>query len=279
METVTASSPDFAFLTYQSKSSQNPPEPELTVKREASWSYCGPLLANPESLPPNLQDWASAALAGAFLPALLPFLAFVNNFLAANGLDHYLLTIRATTANHLYDQPRWHTDDMFFSAGSGGLLSRATKNDKKTPLDLETNWKMCTTLLGPPTMFIPQQGQPEARKIQRAVKKAFSNDHPCTSIRCGGCAMAAEAVRNDLAVKLANFGAQQAPPGTCCFFRIGQDTGAVHSEPRMSDGGRIFVNVVPGKKSELGDLVSKWGMEFPRSWWIAPGTLRTETLS
>lgn len=64
------------------------------------------------------------------------------------------------------------------------------------------------------------------------------------------------------------------------FFRIGQKNGAVHSEPCMSGGDRIFVNVVPGKEDELKNLISKWGMNtFPRSWWISPSVPRSQEAS
>lgn len=41
---------------------------------------------------------------------------------------------------------------------------------------------------------------------------------------------------------------------------------AMHSEPVMSGGDRIFVHVVPGREGELRRLVEGWGMEFPRDW-------------
>ncbi|KAK8074229.1 hypothetical protein PG994_005128 [Apiospora phragmitis] len=99
-------------------------EDRLRVRRDAFWSYCSPLLvvgpdsdAATQQLPSSLHEWSAAALTGGsvLLGRLLPFLAFVNRFVAENGLDHYWLTIRATTPTAEYDRPRWHTDDMFFS--------------------------------------------------------------------------------------------------------------------------------------------------------------------
>jgi hypothetical protein len=49
------------------------------------------------------------------------------------------------------------------------------------------------------------------------------------------------------------------------FFRLGDDEGAVHSEP-VCDTDRIFVNVIPGTEEELTSLMARWGMEFPRAW-------------
>ncbi|OTA98797.1 hypothetical protein M426DRAFT_69103 [Hypoxylon sp. CI-4A] len=228
----------------------------LSVKKDAFWSYCGPLLSKQDDLPPSIHEWTHAALSSSILPVLLPFLTFVNEFVKANGLDNYWLTIRATKATVEYDRPRWHTDDMFFARSGGG--------------NLQTDWKLCATLLGPSTMFIPPEHQEAARSTSRTTKRALATDHSCTSIRCVGCASTAEAVRDELSTKLTSLGLVQARPGECSVFRIGQERGAVHSEPSMSHGDRIFVNVVPGKRDELAGLVSKWGMNFPRSWWIAP---------
>lgn len=59
----------------------------------------------------------------------------------------------------------------------------------------------------------------------------------------------------------------QARRGECAFFRVGEEDGAVHSEP-MSHGDRIFVNVVPGCEGDLRGLMGKWGMEYPRAWCV-----------
>ncbi|KAI2624594.1 hypothetical protein GGS26DRAFT_204584 [Hypomontagnella submonticulosa] len=248
----------------------------LSVKKDAFWSYCGPLLSKPDDLPSNLHDWAGTALSGPLLPLVLPLLAFVNDFVAANGLTHYWLTIRATKATAEFDRPRWHTDDLFFSRNSDSAAREGKTKKRKLDLDLDlqTDWKLCATLLGPATMFIPPEHQAAARATSASTKQALSTDHPCTSIRCVGCAATADAVRTSLADKFAPLNPVQAAPGECSVFRIGSERGAVHSEPSMSKGDRIFVNVVPGKEDELTALVAKWGMSFPRSWWIAPGVVR-----
>ncbi|KAK7737854.1 hypothetical protein SLS62_011424 [Diatrype stigma] len=285
MEHNIAPDASFAFLKYGNSSSSSSSPDELSVKRDAYWSYCGPLLrGGEEELPASLHEWASAALSksSALLPLLLPFLGFVNALVAGTGrLDHYWLTIRATKATDEFDRPRWHTDDMFFTSDffSGGAASGETpsqheegsgQRQRQRQLDLETDWKVCGTLLGPATLFIPDAYQAVARDAQRATKQALATDHACTSIRCVGCAATADGVRARLGSDFARLGAVQAAPGECAFFRIGHDGGAVHSEPSMSGGDRIFVNVVPGKEAELGRLVKKWGMDFPRSWWVAP---------
>ncbi|KAI1412311.1 hypothetical protein F5Y13DRAFT_163299 [Hypoxylon sp. FL1857] len=281
-----AASTSFEFLKY-GLSDPPPPEPEsLSVKTDAFWSYCGPLLYTADDIPASLQDWTHTALSNSLLPLLLPFLTFVNDFIKANGLDHYWLTIRATKATTEYDRPRWHTDDLFFSRGGSGLREplpphkgkiHANLNlnpNPKPKLDLQTDWKLCATLLGPATMFIPSPYQASARATSRSTKRALTVDHTCTSLRCVGCAATADAVREQLTAQLAPLGLVQAGAGECSFFRIGPDRGAVHSEPCMSRGDRIFVNVVPGRRDELAGLVAKWGMSFPRSWWIAPNVLR-----
>ncbi|KAH9907726.1 hypothetical protein F4778DRAFT_445093 [Xylariomycetidae sp. FL2044] len=275
----TANSPCFEFLDYrptladQVRSSDD--EREISVKRDAFWSYCGPLLSSQEDLPGNLHDWAAAALSSSLLPLLLPFLTFANQYITRNGLDHYWLTIRATKAAAEFDKPRWHTDDMFFSGEVADTRTPRLREVKSQKLDLQTNWKLCTTLLGPSTMFIPLEQQAGARETQRATKSALTTDHLCTSIRCVGCAATADAVRISLDDELRPLGVVQAKKGECAFFRIGLDGGAVHSEPSMSGGDRIFINVVPGKKDELERLMHQWGMSFPRAWWIAPNVGRT----
>ncbi|KAI1132613.1 hypothetical protein F5Y10DRAFT_230930 [Nemania abortiva] len=268
-------SSSFEFLDYRPQTKSSPAaDPNLQVTHNAFWSYCGPLLTKGEDLPPNFHEWTSAALSGSLLPRLMPFLEFVNEILREHKLDHYWLTIRATKATNEFDKPRWHTDDMFFSARGGGLRAMPREDGSERTLDLQTDWKLCTTLLGPSTMFIPTKSQAEARKRQRSTRKALTTEHDCTSIRCIACAATSDAVREQLSTDLNPMGMVQATQGECAFFRIGQEKGAVHSEPRMSSGDRIFVNVVPGRKDELENLMSKWGMSFPRSWWIAPNVSR-----
>lgn len=137
------------------------------------------------------------------------------------------------------------------------------------------NWKLTTTLLGPGTLFITPHLNPQARLLQRATKmtvRAANPDHICLSIRCVGCATAAESVRAALAAQLGGYrdgegDVVQARRGDCVFFRVGEEEGAVHSEP-MSHGDRIFVNVVPGCEEDLRGLMGKWGMEYPRAWCV-----------
>ncbi|KAI1802355.1 hypothetical protein F4811DRAFT_405511 [Daldinia bambusicola] len=290
------SSTSFEFMRYNLEEPPPPHSPShdrsqnLSVERDAFWSYCGPLLSTLDDLPASFHDWTHAALSGSLLPLLLPFLTFVNEFIRANGLDHYWLTIRATKATTEYNKPRWHTDDMFFSRSSssgsedsgGGLWGRRRSlvmGRETAELDLQTDWKLCATLLGPATMFIPAEHQAAARATSRSTKRALATEHVCTSVRCPGCGATAEAVRDKLTDEFAPLGLVQAAPGECSVFRIGQERGAVHSEPCMSKGDRIFVNVVPGKEDELSSLLAKWGMSCPRSWFIAPGFLRGHGLT
>lgn len=265
----------FEFLEY-SADPATCRDDDLFVKRDAFWSYCGPLFH--QDTPPDFHEWSATALSGPILPLLLPLLEFANDLVSQRGLDHYWLTLRATRSTAEYDKPRWHTDDLFFSpgGGSGGLRARpAEETSRRKSLDLQTDWKLCATLLGPSTMFIPLEKQDEARERQRLAKQSCSTDHACTSVRCVGCAAAADAVRDTLAATLAGLGAVQAATGECAFFRIGHDEGAVHSEPCMINSrGRVFVNIVPGRREELRTLVSRWGMSFPRSWWVSPSIPR-----
>ncbi|KAM5349284.1 hypothetical protein ACJ41O_005791 [Fusarium nematophilum] len=282
-----AFSKDFTFLKYRNADQVEEPE-AITVNRNAYWSYCGPLLdpfSSPDpdsSLPANFYEFADATFTGPVHARFLPFLSFINSLLLEKGLGHYLLTIRATTPTHEFDRPRWHTDELFFSDLTKGnlpgtrlgLKSQYNQSSNKAS---GTNWKICTTLLGPSTLFIPLEHQPSARKRQENARKAASTEHDCLSIRCVGCATAADSVRQELEDTLKPLGFDAGELGYCAVFRVGRDAGAVHSEPSMSDGhdGRIFINVVPGTEGELRSLTEKWGMEFPRQWWVgsAPNSL------
>ncbi|RSL56750.1 hypothetical protein CEP54_008660 [Fusarium duplospermum] len=269
---------DFSFLKYRAVESHQ--EEAVTVKRTAYWCYCGPLLdpfssPDPDSaLPANFYKFAEATFTGPVHQRFLPFLRYINSLLVSKGLKHYMLTIRATTPTHEYDRPRWHTDELFFSDLSKGNLPGTRLGLKSQYKNGErnsgTNWKICTTLLGPSTLFIPLENQAAARKRQESARESASTEHECLSIRCVGCASAADAVREELTQTLKPLGVEAAMPGECSVFRVGRDFGAVHSEPSMSEGehGRIFINVVPGTEEELRSLTTKWGMEFPRQWWI-----------
>ncbi|KAJ5573580.1 uncharacterized protein N7459_008007 [Penicillium hispanicum] len=149
-------------------------------------------------------------------------------------------------------------------------LTSPGSNQITTDTPGPANWKLTTTLLGPGTLFIAQQASPLARDIQRATRqtvRAAHAEHVCLSVRCAGCSTAAESVRAKLAAALGRHGTVQARAGECVFFRVGEDEGAVHSEP-MSHGDRIFVNVVPGHEADLKSLMARWGMEYPRAWCV-----------
>lgn len=302
-----SSLPDFEVLSYPTQRGESgdfesaPLENSISLNTASSWTYCGPLLTlDSNHLPSSFHTWAEATVNGPFMDPLLSFLAFVHEFLKANNISNYWLTIRASTGSEDFDIPRWHTDDLFFSPAPGmrsrqrrSLLSPLYSRDRmsqrpgtslrrhkhlntteriqviSTTLN-PTNWKLTTTLLGPGTLFISQKKSSSARAIQRAAKRsarAANTHHVCLSVRCVGCAMASESVRTRLAVELGHHGIVQARPGECVFFRVGEDEGAVHSEP-MSHGDRIFVNVVPGHEADLKCLMAKWGMEYPRAWCV-----------
>ncbi|KAK6543020.1 hypothetical protein TWF694_006950 [Orbilia ellipsospora] len=234
---------------------------------------------------------------------LHPFLSFAHEFIKSAGLEHYWLTIRATLPNEDFNTPRWHTDDDFFQGGSRTMMGSCSSGDNcnnkahrhhyhphnnnkglKTDTDIKgnkwnlnlfqnthkeerTQWKLVSTLLGPGTLF--QTNNPTARSVQRSVKEEFKNspDHTCTSITCLGCASTAENVRAKLAERLKNTERIQAQIGECCFLKVGTGNGAVHSEPRMDGGERVFVNIIPGKEEELREVMGRWGMEeYPRAW-------------
>ncbi|KAJ5552639.1 hypothetical protein N7494_002017 [Penicillium frequentans] len=294
------------YNSYNGKATASEKYP-ISLKTTSSWTYCGPLLSlDPELLPSSFRTWADATINGSLLDPLLSFLEFVHDFLSTNNLSNYWITVRADTGNHDFDIPRWHTDDLFFSSpptipqhrrrSSLNIFPNITRTRKQStpqrrksedlthlledfpapPAQITsatpnpTNWKLTTTLLGPGTLFINPESSPVAREIERKVKRSVRAENPhhiCASVRCIGCATAAESVRTRLITELESYEVVQAQPGEYVFFRVGDEVGAVHSEP-MSNGNRIFVNVVPGNEADLKSLMAKWGMEYPRAWCV-----------
>jgi hypothetical protein len=238
---------------------QNP----LTIHAPSSWTYCGPLLhPSSTSLPPSFHTWSTLTVSSpsALLQRLLPLLSWLHLFLEQTGIQHYWLTIRCTKSTHEYDTPRWHTDDNFFTydPSAPGLGFSQTSANRC--------WKLCTTLLGPSTLFIKKNE--DALRILRTTKqtnKEKMGKHTCTSIRCLGCSTYADSKRESLAESLS--GAETEAPSLeeVAFFRLGEGEGAVHSEPKC-DTDRIFINVIPGKEEDLRALMGKWSIGFPRAW-------------
>jgi hypothetical protein len=292
---------DFCFLPYGSKELlplSKAGDGDSIVKTTSSWSYCGQLLDaddSLDSLPSSFDEWSRVALNGSLRPHFLQFLQAVNSVLESNGIDHYWVTIRATERTAEFDMTRWHTDDYFYAfdnttnerladlgrgdstkekflAAVGATRLHSPRTAESKP-EQQTDWKICASLLGPSTLFIPAEFQSSAQETQRLVRQSCSREHVCTSVRCVGCATAAEEVRIRLDESLRQHGTVSPAPGELALFRVGERGGAVHSEPCMNAGGRIFVNVVPGTRKELSTLMQNWGMEFPRSWWIASGVL------
>jgi len=206
------------------------------------------------NLPVSFHEWQRMAVNGDLLASLRDFLSFVHAFLTRAGIAHYWITMRATRPTNDFDVPRWHTDRRFF--------------DDEAKEDV--TWKLCSTLLGPSTLFLADG--PKARAVQKKTRKAVQKTkaarHDCRAIRCLGCAGMEENVRLELAEKLKAHRVIQPMAGECAFFKVGDQHGAVHSEPSSSHCDRIFVNVVPGSETEMRRLATRWGMDFPRAWSI-----------
>lgn len=264
----------YAFIPYPASdlaSTPAPDAPAFKIKQTSTWTYCGPLLSPPH-LPSSLYTWSHAAISSA--PALhqrlLPLLTFLHTFLSAAGVQHYWLTLRATLPTTEYDTPRWHVDDSFST-----LLSRFGVDEAPDAAASEpssSGWKLCTTLLGAPTLFLPLSLNAAALSTLYSVKatEAAKHPHTCTSIRCAGCFDTGLAVRSTLSDSFENEQVVQAGEGEVVFFRTGEARGAVHSEPRC-DEERVFVNVVPGTEEELRALMGRFGMVFPRAWSLGVG--------
>ncbi|KAF3937319.1 hypothetical protein ABW19_dt0202632 [Dactylella cylindrospora] len=248
----TKSLPDFKLIPYTNPQTSADEPTSIKILRTSSWTYCGPLLSLSDDFPPSYDIWHQATVDGNLATLLHPFLQFVHEFLAKTGLSHYWLTIRATKPNDDFNMPRWHTDDDFFNGKDGDRKSR-------------TQWKLCGTLVGPGTLFM--DNGPAARTAQKATKleAVKRGEHICTSVICLGCASVAEWVRERLAETFKDSSVSQASTNECCFFKVGAKEGAVHSEPPLKCD-RIFINIVPGKEEELREIMTRWGMEFPRAW-------------
>ncbi|KAF1847841.1 uncharacterized protein K460DRAFT_374814 [Cucurbitaria berberidis CBS 394.84] len=272
---------DPAFHEFESSSTTSippkAPDESLTLHNTSSWTYCGPLLVpNSTSLPPSFHSWSAQTTSdpSILLDRLLPLLSFLHTFLSEANAQNYWLTIRATTPTNEYNTPRWHTDDDFFST-----TTTTTTNNNNEPevedTDIPSNphsstknrcWKLATILLGPPTLFIEDNAPAlDTLRHTKAHHRETMSEHACTSIRCLGCATYAASLRHSLSTSLAASKTASPGPNEVAFFRIGDEEGAVHSEPKC-DVDRIFVNVVPGTESELRRLMARWGMGFPRAW-------------
>ncbi|KAH7071171.1 hypothetical protein BKA63DRAFT_568320 [Paraphoma chrysanthemicola] len=249
----------------------------LQIHNTSSWTYSGPLLSgNSTSLSPSFHAWSALTVSSPslLLSRLLPLLSFLETFLLEAGVECYWLTIRASTPTTDYNEPRWHVDDDFFASDFDGRAMQA--NDKATASRKANNtcvgkrWKLCTTLLGPSTLFAADNDS--ALQIVNSTKAQHrkTHQHTCTSIRCLGCSTYASSVRTSLARSLRNHATTTPAPNEIAFFRLGPHHGGVHSEPKC-DVDRIFVNVVPGTEGELRALLGKWGMGWPRAWCVRDG--------
>jgi hypothetical protein len=226
----------------------------LTVHRPSTYTYAGPLL---DTLPTSFYAWSHRTFSSSstLLSLLTPLLTFLSTFLPSLGLNCYCLSIRASKADSAYDVPRWHVDDDFFVSNRKDEISAVRKG----------RWKLCTTLLGPSTLF-PTANTSALKVLRREKAREKKNhEHVCTSIRCLGCATYAASLRNILIEEFKGWETTAPDSNEVVVFRIG-DHGAVHSEPK-STGDRVFVNVVPGTEGEVRGLMERWGMaEWPRGW-------------
>lgn len=243
----------YTFIPY-TPTSPSPSHP-LTIHHPSTYTYAGPFLI---SLPTTFHAWTHRTFSSpsTLLSLLTPLLTFLSTFLPSLGLDSYCLSIRASKADSAYDVPRWHVDNDFFVSNW---------EDRGVRMRAESRWKLCTTLLGPGTIF--PAASASALKVLRREKahERKKHGHVCTSIRCLGCATYAASLRNILIEKFAGWETRAPRANEVAVFKIGAH-GAVHSEPKCT-GDRVFVNVVPGTEEEVRGLMGRWGMgEWPRGW-------------
>lgn len=282
----------FQLLRYNTQ----PPDPlsePIKLRTTTSWSHAGALLDS-TSLPAGYHSWVDATLeSGNLLALLVPFLNFLHKWLAETHMTHYLLTIRAQKPTSEFDRPRWHVDRRFFESPSLSLSSSNPFNSQDEKWEpgkerVASVWKVATALIGPGTLFLKDSARGIAlqKRIEKELKMeqkkkghyAVDEEHVCRTFRCLGCAEMADTVRVKLAeeVKKEDLEVVQMGLGEASIFRADGEGGgggegfmgeaAMHSEPPMGEGDRIFVHVVPGTEGEVRRLVEGWGMEFPRDW-------------
>ena len=277
------SNSDFTILKYVPSIPVSPKgEPPPEIQTTSTWTHVGAPL-DPKSLPPSYHTWSRGTfVSGDILSLLIPFLTFLHNFMADKCMTHYCLSIRAQKANSDFDTPRWHVDRRFFDADFPGSKNGAHSDPSKAERS-PSNWKVATALIGPGTLFLKdgRLGRKRQKEIETRLKLAqqkkghyaVNKNHVCTSFRCLGCADMADSVRNELATALRGMETAQVGRGEAVVFKVDgynacDGEPAMHSEPVMSEGDRVFVHVVPGREGELRRLVEGWGMEFPRDWCV-----------
>jgi hypothetical protein len=286
-------SDDFQIFKYASESETSPlqtlrPSPEpISLQTESTWTHVGAPL-NPAALPSSFYTWTRGTfLTGDILPLLLPFLASLHKFMEDTHMTHYCLSIRAQKPTNEFDIPRWHVDRRFFDADTPNSEPQTQEEKPSEEKKAPSNWKLATALVGPGTLFLKdsKKGRAIQKKIEKRLKLSQSKKghyavdytHVCTSFRCLGCAEMAEAVRHELVRSLDGMETVQVGRGEVAVFKVDgynacDGDPAMHSEPMLSGGDRVFVHVVPGREGELRRLVAGWGMEFPRDWCV--GVLR-----
>jgi hypothetical protein len=253
-------------------------------------------LLDPTSLPAGYHTWSAGTVkSGNLLKLLIPFLEFLNGWLKETHMTHYLLTIRAQKPTSEFDRPRWHVDRRFFESPSLSPSPTSISDSDSDPGDggrerEASVWKVATALIGPGTLFLKDSKR--GIELQKSIEKdlkleqkkrghyAVDEEHVCRTLRCLGCAEMADIVRVKLAeaVERAGLEVMQMRTGEVSIFRADGVSGgggeregnagcaAMHSEPPMGEGDRIFVHVVPGTEGEVRRLIEGWGMEFPRDW-------------
>ncbi len=129
--------------------------------------------------------------------------------------------VRASTPNHQFDMPRWHTDGMYYGLDSS----------KPYP---EIVFKFGAVLKGPPTLLYP---------LPDAMRETF---------------YANEDDRQFLSELLDLRLAQSPEKGQGVLFIVADNTmGGVHSEPKM-DENRLFFSILVGDQIEIDELNSRW---------------------
>jgi hypothetical protein len=286
------------------------------VRQASYWSYCGPSLSvdGPGSLPPSFKSWERDSIDGSLASSLIAFLTFAHELLDSLDIKYYWLTVRASPPTKGFRCARWHTDDYFlrkYNATNRNDADTMTSTPPPSMMPLIDHWgrilydnvkeffhqaptidsestdgpkhdrargrlKLCTTLLGPGTLFLKQGelGRSLQRQSKQVARNAPEAAHACAGIGCLDCTAASLRGREWLAEALHEYDVEETQLGQCALFKAGEDEGALHSEPPWRRADRIFVNLIPGTKDEMKEMMGRWGMEFPRDWSLVHPQMR-----
>ena len=143
----------------------------------------------------------------------------VNNVINATGKATAWVCVRASTPNHLFDLPRWHTDGRYYGLNN--------PHPSSVPI-----LKFAATLKGNHTLLY---------RLSDDMRNVLHQNNRASLI------------------ELLDINNAESPSrGEGVFFIVADNKmSAVHSEPRMNEN-RLFFSVLVGDESEINELFLRW---------------------